>query len=124
MSKVTMGGLNSLALHLVVEDLGLASGGRGDKVPVKDLEDILADPGELRLDPLPGLISLRLLFLLDGGDDPPRNATSTDNDQVRDGEQVALLNAELLVRGGHVLHILNHEWRQIGTLTDASGGPN
>lgn len=47
-------------LHLVVENLGLARLGRGDKVLVKDLEDVIADLGELGLN----LLSV----LLDEGD--------------------------------------------------------
>ena len=43
----------AVTLHLVVEDFGFASGGGGNQVLVKNLEDILADFGELRLDLLP-----------------------------------------------------------------------
>ena len=38
-------------LVLKVEDLGVASGSRGDESGVKELEDFVADVGELRLDP-------------------------------------------------------------------------
>jgi hypothetical protein len=66
-------------IHLVVEDLGLAALSRGDKVAVKALEDVLADLGKLGLDLLAvlldksdlSLVALRLLLLLDRGDDSP-----------------------------------------------------
>lgn len=65
--------------HLVVEDLGLASGGVGDKAVVEDIEHILANLLELLLDLDAVLLdggnvlvgSLSLLLLLDGGDDTP-----------------------------------------------------
>ena len=38
-------------LVLKVEDLGVAGGGRGDESGVKELEDFVANIGELRLDP-------------------------------------------------------------------------
>ena len=38
-------------LVLKVEDLGVANGSRGDESGVKELEDFVADVGELRLDP-------------------------------------------------------------------------
>lgn len=66
-------------LHLVVENLGLAGLGLGDKRVVEDLEDILADFLQLALDLLPVLTdeshvllrALGLLLLLDGRDDAP-----------------------------------------------------
>ena len=38
-------------LVLKVEDLGVANGSRGDESGVKELEDFVANIGELRLDP-------------------------------------------------------------------------
>lgn len=72
---------------------------------VEDIEDILADLGELALNLLSvaldhlnlGLVSFRLLLLLDGGDDAPRCTASTDDVLVGDREQVALLNGEFLI---------------------------
>ena len=70
LSLIAGGELSEVAvvvtLHLVVENFRFASGGGGDKMLVKDLEDILADLCQLRLDLLPvaldhgdlGLISL------------------------------------------------------------------
>jgi hypothetical protein len=85
-------------------------------VLVEDLEDVLADLGELGLDLLPvgldhgdlGLVALRLLLLLDGGDDAPRRTASADDVLVSDREEVALLNGELLVGRGDGLHVLDH----------------
>lgn len=61
-----------VTLHLVVEDLGLASLGGLDKVLVQNLEDIIANAGEFGLDLLAVLldqsnlrfIALGLLLLL------------------------------------------------------------
>lgn len=100
----------------MVEDLGLARGCRGDEVLVKDVEDILANLGELALNLLPvaldhgdlGLIALRLLLLLDGRDDSPRRTAGTNDVLVGNGEQVTLFNGELLVRGSNTLHVLDH----------------
>jgi hypothetical protein len=102
--------------HLVVEDLGLAALGRGDKVLVKNGKDVLADLGELGLDLLTVLldegnlllVALGLLLLLDGGDDSPGCTASTDDVLVGDGKEVSLLNRELLVGGSDVLHVLDH----------------
>ena len=88
----------------MVEDLALASGGRGDEVLVQDVEDVLADLGELGLDLLAvgldhrdlGLVALGLLLLLDGGDDAPRGTAGTNDVLVGDREKVALLDGELL----------------------------
>lgn len=63
----------------MVEDLGLARLGLGDERLIEDVEDILADLLELGLDLLSVLAdganvllgTLRLLFLLDRGDDAP-----------------------------------------------------
>jgi hypothetical protein len=88
--------------HLVVEDLGLARLGLGDKGLVEDVEDILADLLELGLDLLTVvadgtdvlLRALGLLLLLDRGDDAPRRAPGTDDVLVGDGQKVALVNGE------------------------------
>ena len=66
-----------ISLHLVVEHLGLAGGGRGDEVAVEDREDVVTDARELVLDLLAVLldlgnvllVALVLLLLLDRGDD-------------------------------------------------------
>ena len=70
---------------------------------VQDIEDVLADLGELALNLLPvaldhldlGLVTLGLLLLLDGGDDAPRGTAGTNNVLVGNGEQVALIDSEL-----------------------------
>jgi hypothetical protein len=102
--------------HLVVEDLGLAGSGRGDEVLVEDLEDILADLGELGLDLLPvrldhgdlSLVAFALLLLLDGGDDSPGCSSGTNDVLVGDGKEVSLLDSELLVGRSDGLHVLDH----------------
>lgn len=100
----------------MVEDLRLARGGRGDEVLVENIQDVLADLGQFALNLLPvtldhldlDLIALRLLLLLDGGNDTPRRTAGTDDILVRDGEEITLLDSELLVRRSNALHVLNH----------------
>jgi hypothetical protein len=90
-------------IHLVVEDLALASLCLGDEALVKDVEDILADLLELKLDLLAVLAddadvlvsALGLLLLLDAGDDAPRGTAGSDDVLVGDGKKVALVNCEL-----------------------------
>jgi len=102
--------------HLVVEDLGLSRSRRGNEVLVKDVEDVLADLGQLALNLLPvaldhrdlDLIALRLLLLLDRGHNPPGSTASTNDVLVGDREEVTLLDGELLVRGSNTLHVLDH----------------
>ena len=94
-----------LYVHLVVEYLRLASCGRGDEVLVENVEDILADLGKLTLDLLPvaldhldlDLVALRLLLLLDGGDDSPGRTARTNDVLIRHRQEIALLDGELLV---------------------------
>ena len=104
------------AIHLVVEDLGLARLGRGDEVLVEDLEDVLADIGQLVLDLLAVVldqgdlagVALGLLLLLDGSNDSPRGTAGADNVLVSHREQIALLDRQVLVLGGDDLHVLDH----------------
>ena len=89
-------------IHLVVEDLALASLGLGNEAVVEDVEDILADVLQLSLDLLTVVAddvnvlvgALGLLFLLDAGDDTPRSATGADYVLVGHGEQVTLVNGK------------------------------
>lgn len=89
--------------HLVVEDLGLASLGLGDKSLVQDVQDILADLLQLFLDLLAVfthgtkvlLVAFRLLLLLDGGDDAPGGTAGADHVLVGNREKVALIDSEL-----------------------------
>lgn len=102
--------------HLVVEDLGLASGSVGDKEVVQNVEDILADLLELGLDLVAVVLdgrnvlvgSLRLLLLLDRGDNAPRGTSGTDNVLVGNAEKVTLVNGELSTQLGHLLHVGDH----------------
>lgn len=79
-------------------------------------QDVLADVGELELDLLAvlldeadlGLVALGLLLLLDGCDDPPRSTACANDVLVSDGQEVALLDGELLVCGSDGLHVLDH----------------
>mmetsp|Transcript_54807 Transcript_54807/g.174130 ORF Transcript_54807/g.174130 Transcript_54807/m.174130 type:complete len:266 (+) Transcript_54807:336-1133(+) len=115
-----------VALHLEVEHLGLARGGVRHEGRVQEGEDAGADLGELglnlcavlldKLDVL--VVALGLLLLLDGGDDAPGRAAGADHVLVGDGEEVALLDVELLVAGhlGHGLHVLLHLVVALGLL--------
>lgn len=105
-----------VTLHLVVEDLGLAGLGGLDQVVVENLEDIVADLGKLGLDLLAvllnksdlGLVALRLLLLLNRGNDSPGGTAGTNDVLVGDGQEIALLNGELNIGRGNDLHVLNH----------------
>lgn len=102
--------------HLMVEHLRLAALSRFDQMLIEDDQDIFANIGELSFNLLAvflnqadlGLIALGLLFLLDRGDDPPRCTSRTDDVLVSDGEKVTLLDRELLVSGGDLLHTIDH----------------
>ena len=90
-------------IHLVVEDLALASLSLRDEALVEHVEHILTDVLELRLDLLTILAddadvllrALGLLFLLDAGDDAPRCAARADYVLVGNGEQVTLVDCKL-----------------------------
>jgi len=90
-------------IHLVVEDLALASLSLGDKAVVQDIEHILAHLLELELDLLAVLAddadvlvrALGLLLLLNAGDDAPGGTAGTDDVFVGDRQEVALVDCEL-----------------------------
>ena len=105
-----------VALHLVIEDLALARGSAGNEVHVEDLQNVLADLGQLGLDlvavvldhaHLP-FVAFALLLLLDGRDDTPACPTRANHVLVCDAQKIALLNRQLLVRAGHFFHVLDH----------------
>lgn len=105
-----------VTLHLVVEDLGLARLGGLDEVLVQDVQDVVADLGELGLDLLAvlldqgnlALVALGLLLLLDRGNNAPRGTAGTNDVLVGDGQEIPLLNGELNVGRGNDLHVLDH----------------
>jgi hypothetical protein len=86
----------------VVEDLGLARLGLGDERVVENVENILADLLELRLDLLSVVAdganvllgALRLLLLLDRGDDSPRRTSRADHVLVGNGQKIALVDGQ------------------------------
>ena len=86
----------------MVKDLRLARLGLGDQGLVEDIEDILADLLEFGLDLLTVIAdgadmligALRLLFLLDRGDDAPRCSPCADYVLVCDREKVSLIDSQ------------------------------
>src|SRR5262249_42301177 len=90
---------------------------------VQNLEDIFTDLGKLGLDLLTvvldqsdlGSVTLGLLLLLNRGDDSPRRTASANDVLVSHGQQVSLLDRQLLVLGGNGLHVLNHILVDIST---------
>ena len=115
-----------IALHLEIKDLGIAGDGGGDEPGVEELENAVADVGELGLD-LGSVVTDRgdvvvvaaaLLLLLDGGDDAPGGTAGADDVLVGDGEEVALLDGELLFigGGGDLLDELDHLLVALGLL--------
>ena len=115
-------------VHLVVEDLGLASGGVGDEGLIQNIEDILADLLELLLDLHAVLLdgsdvlvgALGLFLLLDRGDDAPRGTAGADDVLVGDAEKVALVDGELAAELGNLLHVGDHLIVALGLLAEAS----
>ena len=115
-----------VTLHLEVKDLGLRSGGRGDKVGLEQLEDAVTDLGKLSLDLStvvlderdPVVIAAALLLLFNGGDNAPRGTACSNHILVRNREEVALLDSELLGVDslGHLLHKLDHLLVPLGLL--------
>ena len=87
----------------MIEHLALARLRLRDEAVVKHIEHILADVLKLELDLLAVLAdeadvlvrTLRLLLLLDAGDDAPRCTTRADHVLVGDGEEVAFVDGEL-----------------------------
>lgn len=94
--------LNKSCLHLVVEDLGLASLSLGDERLVQNIENILANTLQLVLDLLAVVTddgdvlfgALGFLLLLDGGDDTPGSTAGTNNILVSNGEKVTLIDGK------------------------------
>lgn len=103
-------------IHLVVEHLRLARLSGRDKVLVQDVQDVIADLGQLCLDLLSVLldeanlrrVALGLLLLLDRGDDSPGGTSGTNDVLVGDGKEIAFLDSQIAVLGGDDLHVLNH----------------
>ncbi len=103
-------------LHLVIEDLGLSSGGRRDQMMIEDVEDIVANTRKLLFDPGPVVLDLHdmpfmplvLFLLLNGRDDAPGGTAGTDDILVGNRKEVALLNRELNIQLSHSLHGLDH----------------
>lgn len=100
----------------MVKHLRLAALSGFDQVLVKYDQDVFADIGKLGLDLLAvffnqadlGLVAFGLLFLLDRGYNSPRRTPGTDDVLVSDREKVALLNRELLIGRGDLLHTVHH----------------
>lgn len=94
--------LNKFCLHLVVEDLGLASLSLGDERLVQNIENILANTLQLVLDLLAVVTddgdvlfgALGFLLLLDGGDDTPGSTAGTNDVLVSNGEKVTLIDGK------------------------------
>lgn len=115
-------------IHLVIEDFGLASLRVGDQALIEDVENILADLLELRLD-LGAVIAndgnvlfraLALFLLFNRRDDAPRRTTGTDNILVGNAEKVTLVDGELAAQLGDLLHIAHHLIVALGLLAKAS----
>ncbi|GER34467.1 D-lactate dehydrogenase, partial [Striga asiatica] len=107
-----------VALHLQVEDLGISTGCRSDELRVEEVENAVADGGELGLDlgsvAFDGrdvsVVAAALLLLLNGGDYPPGGAAGADD--------VSLLHGQLVAVDGtdDLLHELNHLLVALGLL--------
>jgi hypothetical protein len=102
----------------VVEDFGLPRFGLGDERIVKDVEDVLADILQLRLDFLAIVAdggdvlvgTLGLLLLLDGGDYTPGRTAGAHNILVRDREQVTFINSQLAAKLREMVRTDGNRW--------------
>lgn len=109
--------LKASCLHLVVEDLGLASLSLGNKRLVQNIENILANTLQLVFDLLAVVTddgdvllgALGFLLLLDGGDDTPGSTAGSNDVLVSNGEKVTLIDGKFAsnlmrksVRGGRL----------------------
>ncbi|KOM58246.1 hypothetical protein LR48_Vigan11g128000 [Vigna angularis] len=91
-----------IALHLEVEDLRIVGGSRGNKARVEELENTVANVGELGLnlgsvvadDGDVILVVAALFLLLDRGDDAPRGAPRSDHVLVGYKEEIPLFDVE------------------------------
>lgn len=89
-------------VHLVVEHLGFAGFGFGDQRLVQNIKNILAHAFEFGLDLLTVLANdsnvflrtLRVLFLLDGGDYAPGSTAGPNNVFVGNGKKIAFVNGK------------------------------
>mmetsp|Transcript_41654 Transcript_41654/g.124516 ORF Transcript_41654/g.124516 Transcript_41654/m.124516 type:complete len:228 (-) Transcript_41654:269-952(-) len=107
-----------VGLHLEVEHGCLGRTGRRNKVLVQQLQDLTADvvefllhSGTVALHQLDAaLVGLHLLTLLNALQDAPRRAAGADQVLVGDGQQVALLDRQLLLSSqrGQLLHLVDH----------------
>lgn len=111
----------------MVENLGLAGSSVGDKGLIEDIENVLADLLKLRLD-LVAVVAdgrdvlvgaLRLLLLLDRGDNAPAGAAGANDILVGDREEVALVDGKLATKLGNLLHVANHFIIALGLLAKA-----
>nr|GLL34155.1 hypothetical protein LR48_Vigan11g128000 [Ipomoea trifida] len=106
-------------IHFVEEDGGFAGLGGRNEVFLDDLENVIADFGELvfnllavgsdELDVV--LVPLRFLFLLDRGHDPPRRPPRAYHVLIPNRQQIPLLNRQFHVQFRYLLHSLHHFWR-------------
>lgn len=87
----------------MVEHLGLSGLGLRDQGLVQDVKNILADLLKLGLDLLTVVAdggdvlvgTLRLLLLLNRGDDAPRGTSGSDHVLVSNGQQISLIHGKL-----------------------------
>ncbi len=110
--------------------LAFAGGSGRNEVAVEDVEDVVADVGQLglNLDTVflrneyegkrevgdedeanldlcdMAFVALRLFLLFDGRDNAPGSAASADDVLVCDRQQVALFNGELDIKTSNLLH--------------------
>ena len=83
---------------------------------VKNIENVVADLSKLVLNLLTVLldesdlrgVALGLLLLLDGSDYSPGSTAGANDVLVGNGQEVALLDAQVAVLGGDNLHVLDH----------------
>ena len=102
-----------VSTHFVVENLRLLGVSGRDEVLLKDIKNVEADVGQLDLNLLTvsldeldvRLVTLRLLLLLDGGNNAPAGTTGTNDVLVSDAQEIALLDSQFDLQGSDSLHL-------------------
>jgi hypothetical protein len=101
-----------ISLHLVIEYFALLRLRIRDKLVLNNFQDVGTYIFELSLNL--SLVRLNqgqlvgIALLLDGGDNSPTGASRSDHVLIRNGQQIPLLDGELLRLLGNGLHVVDH----------------
>merc|ERR1719424_1901442 len=113
-----------VGLHLLVEDLGLAGAGLGNRIAIQESQDCVANFVELCFHFAAILlrefsvlfVPLGFLLLLHTGDDAPSCAAAAHGILVGHRQEVALFDGKLVSAFANCLHVLSHLIIALGLL--------